>query len=184
MHLSVCLSVGPCSSINPAHVRLPCLLASCRVSGPAEYADAWAGGNAVVRLGPSLAFTGGARDFFAPADWLALDDADLDVGSTGPLLLDLPDSMPSQLVVQMGKPGAVYLLDRNNLGCAPSNASSPEPSLDTWICLWCVKHARFAVQPRVPVQVVLPVLAIRIQCVLFGVQNRACGLYCQPCIGS
>jgi hypothetical protein len=76
----------------------------------------WNGGEALLRFQPGPVFTNSTRDFFAPANWQALDDADTDIGSSGALLLDLPQSVPAQLAVAMGKNGVVYLADRNNLG--------------------------------------------------------------------
>jgi hypothetical protein len=55
---------------------------------------------------------------FTPSDQVALNNADLDQGSGGVLLL--PDSVGSaahpHLMVQTGKEGEVYLIDRDNLG--------------------------------------------------------------------
>ncbi len=75
----------------------------------------WSGGEALLR------FTAGARldapaDFFAAANWRDLDDADADIGGTGPLLVDLPGSTPSQLLVGLGKDGNAYLVDRGHPG--------------------------------------------------------------------
>jgi hypothetical protein len=47
---------------------------------------------------------------------MALDAADLDLGGSGPLVLDVPGFTPSQLVLAFGKDGNVFALDRNNLG--------------------------------------------------------------------
>src|SRR5260370_29390071 len=41
---------------------------------------------------------------------------DVDLGGSGPGLIDVPGATPSQLVVALGKNGVAYLLDRNNLG--------------------------------------------------------------------
>jgi hypothetical protein len=76
----------------------------------------WAGSNAVFRFGPDLTFSGERADYFAPPDWDVLDRTDLDLGSSGPLLIDAPAMKPSALVVTLGKSGVAYLLDRNNLG--------------------------------------------------------------------
>jgi outer membrane protein assembly factor BamB len=70
----------------------------------------------LLRLGLDLSFTNTNPDFFAPADWKALDNNDLDLGSSGPLLIDAPSIMPSALAMAAGKDGKLYLLDRNNLG--------------------------------------------------------------------
>ena len=66
-------------------------------------------GEAVFRLGFGPAYTGDTADFFAPGNWQELDDADLDLGATNPVLAG-----PS--VVQLGKDGNAYLLDRADLG--------------------------------------------------------------------
>ncbi|HEY4392478.1 MAG TPA: PQQ-binding-like beta-propeller repeat protein [Polyangia bacterium] len=55
-------------------------------------------------------------DYFLPANWIGLDDADADMGGTSPILVTVPGAKPSSLVVALGKDGYVYLLDRQNLG--------------------------------------------------------------------
>ncbi len=79
-------------------------------------ASTWMGGEAIIRLGPGATFSGDPQDYFAPSNWQALDRADLDMGGSGPILLDVPGATPSQLVVALGKNSVAYLLDRNNLG--------------------------------------------------------------------
>jgi hypothetical protein len=79
-------------------------------------ASVWNGGEAHIRLSAALNFTGNAPDYWAPTNWKALDNADLDIGGSGPLLLDLPGSTPSAMDVALGKDGNAYLLDRTNLG--------------------------------------------------------------------
>ncbi len=61
-------------------------------------------------------FSGKPADYFTPADWPALDEDDLDVGSTGPVLLDLPGSTPERLLIGLGKDGKIYILNRDSLG--------------------------------------------------------------------
>ncbi|MFN8026108.1 MAG: PQQ-binding-like beta-propeller repeat protein [Acidimicrobiia bacterium] len=63
-------------------------------------------GNAVVRLSPDLQLL----DYFAPDDWAGLNAADVDLGTTGPVLL------PDNRVFQVGKGGVGYLLDATSLG--------------------------------------------------------------------
>jgi hypothetical protein len=70
----------------------------------------------VIRFQPGPIFTGDQSDYWAPTNWLHLDDLDLELGSSGPLLVDVPDATPSRLVVALGKDGYAYLLDRDNLG--------------------------------------------------------------------
>ena len=79
-------------------------------------AEIWSGGEAVIRFQPGPIFTGDTTDFWAPLNWLSLDASDTDIGSSGPLLVDVPGATPSSLVVAMGKDGNAYLLDRSNLG--------------------------------------------------------------------
>jgi hypothetical protein len=79
-------------------------------------ARTWGGGEAVVRLGPGATFSGAPADYFTPSNWRQLDAADLDVGGSGPVVLDVPGATPSQLVVALGKNGVVYVLDRQDLG--------------------------------------------------------------------
>lgn len=75
-------------------------------------------GESVIRLSPSL----GLLDYFAPADWAALNRADQDLGSTGPALL------PGGKVYVSGKSPTGYLLDAGRLGGIGGQvASSPLP---------------------------------------------------------
>jgi hypothetical protein len=80
-------------------------------------ATEWADGEAVIRLDPDLKPTADPKDYFAPADWKALDDRDLDLGGVNPLPLDLwtPDG-GAKLILALGKDGKAYLLNRANLG--------------------------------------------------------------------
>jgi hypothetical protein len=76
----------------------------------------WDGGEAVIRFQPGPIFSGSTTDFWAPTNWLDLDNNDLDLGGSGPLLVDVPGATPSHLVVALGKDGNAYLLNRDNLG--------------------------------------------------------------------
>lgn len=76
----------------------------------------WQDGETVFRLPPSLVFSGQKADYFTPSNWAALDQADSDIGGSGPVLISVPGATPSELVVGLGKDGNAYLLDRNNLG--------------------------------------------------------------------
>jgi hypothetical protein len=64
-------------------------------------------GDSVVKLRPALS----VADWFTPFNQSALDAQDLDLGSTGPLLLP-----GTHLLLQGDKSGMLYLLDANNLG--------------------------------------------------------------------
>ena len=72
----------------------------------------WMGGEAVIRLQAGPVFSG----FWAPPNWLSLDQTDTDLGGVSATLIDVPGATPSQLVLALGKDGMAYLLDRNNLG--------------------------------------------------------------------
>jgi hypothetical protein len=51
-----------------------------------------------------------------PQNWLTLDGLDFDLGSSGPLLVDVPGATPSHLVVALSKDLKMYLVNRDNLG--------------------------------------------------------------------
>ena len=86
-------------------------------TGNTKKAKAWADGEAVIRLRPDLQHSADRRDFFTPTDWRTLDADDLDVGSTGPLPIDVPiaGGGTAAWLLALGKPGDAYLLDRANL---------------------------------------------------------------------
>jgi outer membrane protein assembly factor BamB len=63
-------------------------------------------GDSVIKLSPSLQ----PIDWFAPQNWLQLNEFDTDLGSAGPTLL-APNT-----VFQIGKEGVGYLIDENRLG--------------------------------------------------------------------
>lgn len=85
-------------------------------SGNTFGASSWSGGEAILRFQAGPVFSGQATDYFAPSNWKALDNADLDLSGTGPLVVDAPAFTPSTLVVGFGKDGYVYAVDRTNLG--------------------------------------------------------------------
>ena len=76
----------------------------------------WGGGEAIIRLQAGPVFSGSPTDFWAPINWLLLDNGDTDLGGCGAVLLDVPGATPSQLALALGKDGNAYLLNRNNLG--------------------------------------------------------------------
>jgi hypothetical protein len=76
----------------------------------------WGGGEAVIRFQPGPVFSEKPIDYWAPTNWFFLDSQNWDLGSSGPLLVDVPGATPSNLVVVMGKDGNAYLLNRSNLG--------------------------------------------------------------------
>jgi hypothetical protein len=88
----------------------------------------WSGGEAVIRFQPGPIFTGSPADYWVPLNWLDLDNRDLDLGGSGPLLVEVPGATPSSLVVALGKDGNAYLLDRNNLGGIAAPVASSDLS--------------------------------------------------------
>ncbi len=79
-------------------------------------ARTWGDGEAVLAFQAGPGVERGPVDSWAPRNWQDLDDADRDVGGAGPVPLDVPGARPSALVVQLGKDGNAYLLDRRHLG--------------------------------------------------------------------
>ena len=79
---------------------------------------AWLDGDAVFRLPTTLAHVTSTKDYFVAPNFEALDKADLDLGGTSPLPVDVPlaGGGAAQWLVQIGKDGTVYVLDRANLG--------------------------------------------------------------------
>jgi PQQ enzyme repeat len=76
----------------------------------------WQGGHAVIRFLPGPIFSGLPADYWVPENWRDLDSFDWDLGSSGPLLVDVPGATPSHLVVALGKDRNAYLVNRDNLG--------------------------------------------------------------------
>jgi outer membrane protein assembly factor BamB len=95
------------------------------VTGNTFNPASWQGGQAVIRFQPGPIFSGSPVDYWVPENWLTLDAFDEDLGSSGPLLVDVPGVIPSHLVVALGKDRNMYLLNRDNLGgiSAPVAAS-------------------------------------------------------------
>jgi len=79
-------------------------------------ATVWGGGEAIIRFQPGPVFSNLTNDYWSPTNWMALDSADLDLGGSGALLVDVPGASPSKLIVSLGKDGNCYLLNRTNLG--------------------------------------------------------------------
>jgi len=80
--------------------------------------DAQNGGNnfgdTLLKLTPTAGLT--IADYFTPFNEDALNSADIDFGSGGPLVLpDQPGAHP-HLVVACGKEGTIYLVDRDDMG--------------------------------------------------------------------
>ncbi|HEY8206580.1 MAG TPA: hypothetical protein VIG99_03795 [Myxococcaceae bacterium] len=70
----------------------------------------------VIRFAAGPVYSQANADHFTPPDWQSLDSGDVDISGSSPLLVDMPGSTPSALVVQLGKDGFAYLLNRSSLG--------------------------------------------------------------------
>ncbi|GHJ44026.1 hypothetical protein Cs7R123_13680 [Catellatospora sp. TT07R-123] len=72
-----------------------------------------------------------ARDFFSPYNNSRLDQDDTDFGSGGPMALPagFGTTAHPKLLVQVGKDGRVYLLDRDNLGGNAQGAGGTDASV-------------------------------------------------------
>ena len=76
----------------------------------------WMGGEAIIRLQSGPVWTGQPTDYWAPTNWLSLDNSDTDLGGVSATVIDVPGATPSQLVLALGKDRNAYLVNRNNLG--------------------------------------------------------------------
>src|SRR6478672_10875909 len=76
----------------------------------------WMGGEAIIRLQSGPVFTGQPTDYWAPTNWLSLDNTDTDLGGVSATVINVPGATPSQLVLALGKDRNAYLVNRNNLG--------------------------------------------------------------------
>jgi hypothetical protein len=81
-------------------------------------------GDSILKLGLPNGGAFPVVDYFTPYNQNALSGGDTDVASGGVLLLP---TLPSgqQLLVQMGKEGKIYVLDRNNMGKYCLNLTPP-----------------------------------------------------------
>jgi outer membrane protein assembly factor BamB len=91
----------------------------------------WMGGEAIIRLQAGPTWSGQPTDYWAPTNWLSLDNTDTDLGGVSATIVDVPGATPSQLVLALGKDHNAYLVNRNNLGgiaapVAQANVSSAQ----------------------------------------------------------
>jgi outer membrane protein assembly factor BamB len=84
-------------------------------TGNTDSPATWQDGEAVLRLRSGLAHSAKAADYFAPSNWLNLDDADSDLGGTEAIPFAAPGGAGPR-VIAFGKDGNAYLLNRGNLG--------------------------------------------------------------------
>jgi len=83
-------------------------------------------GDSIMKLGPPSNGAFGILDWFTPWNQQNLSDGDIDLGSGGLLLLpELPAGAAHRdLLVEMGKEGKIYLVDRNGMGKFCSTCTS------------------------------------------------------------
>ena len=87
-------------------------------------------GDSVLRLSPSLTLeVENGRGYFTPFNQAALESVDADLGSGGTMLLPNQPGTHPRLLVETGKEGKIYLIDRDDLGgyrrgmpCPPEGA--------------------------------------------------------------
>jgi hypothetical protein len=78
--------------------------------------DGMTGGRDLSESVIKLSATGALVDWFAPHDAVALSNADIDMGSAGPMLLPDQTGPHAHLMIGTGKPAYMYVLDRDQMG--------------------------------------------------------------------
>jgi hypothetical protein len=73
-------------------------------------------GDSIVKLGAPSAGGFPVADYFTPLNQASLSNVDEDLGSGGLLLLPSISGAHPHLLVQAGKEGKIYLVDRDNMG--------------------------------------------------------------------
>lgn len=74
-------------------------------------------GDSIVKLGPVHNGTVAVADYFTPFNQAYLQQKDQDLGAGGPVLLpDNASKLIPHLMVQIGKSGTLYLVNRDNMG--------------------------------------------------------------------
>jgi hypothetical protein len=76
----------------------------------------WMGGEGIIRLQAGPAWTGQSTDYWAPTNWLHLDNTDTDLGGVSATVIDVRGATPSHLVLALGKDSNAYLVNRDNPG--------------------------------------------------------------------
>ncbi len=106
----------------------------------------WMGGEAMIRLQDGPTWTAQPTDYWAPTNWLSLDNSDTDLGGVSATIIDVPGATPSQLVLALGKDGNAYLVDRNNLGGIAAPIAQASVGINTtnerYVRLSCTTPAR------------------------------------------
>jgi len=87
-------------------------------------------GDSVLRISTSAALA--VTDWFTPFNQAFLDTQDLDLGSSGVVLLPDQSSAPTHLLVASGKQGQFYLINRDNMGAYCNGCASDTNVLQTF----------------------------------------------------
>ena len=90
----------------------------------------------VIRLQPQSDGSLKAQDFFSPSNAPSLDSSDSDFGSGGPTGLPFGTSTNPDIMMQAGKGGVIYLLNRDNLGGRASSDSGALASVSPIAKQW------------------------------------------------
>ena len=97
---------------------LPAMAPTClwsRATPSTRAAIGWAA-KRLSACKPGRSWTGQPTDYWAPTNWLSLDNTTPILGGVSATVVDVPGATPSQLVLALGKDSNAYLVDRNNLG--------------------------------------------------------------------
>ncbi|HEV2376115.1 MAG TPA: choice-of-anchor D domain-containing protein [Streptosporangiaceae bacterium] len=84
-----------------------------------------------VEMDPQPNGTLQAKDFFSPADSATLDNKDIDFGAGGPVGLPVGTANFPNLLVQAGKDGHIFMLNRDNLGGHDQGPNNADNALST-----------------------------------------------------
>ena len=124
-------SGGGLVSDGPGQILLTTGNGNLPATGSAGHTPPTDLGQAVVRLGVQPDGSLKATDYFIPYDALGLNDWDADLGSGSPMALpaEFGTTAHPHLMIQTGKQGYVYLLDRDNLGGMGQGASGGDAVL-------------------------------------------------------
>ncbi|MGI8820576.1 MAG: dockerin type I domain-containing protein [Chthoniobacterales bacterium] len=113
--------------------------------------SSWSGSEAVIRLQTGPVFSNTTTDFWAPTNWVSLDNGDTDLGGSGPIVLDVPGANPSALLLALGKDHNAYLVNRTSMGGVTTPVAQAVVSTGTIITAGAVYHtptsAYFTLRP-------------------------------------
>jgi hypothetical protein len=94
-------------------------------------------GDSVLSLSPLAGTTSmQVNGWFSPDDELSLETSDADLGSGAPILLPDQTAGPPHLLVQLGKDGVVYLIDRDNMGYFNPTLNQVVQNFTATCCFW------------------------------------------------